>query len=77
MEGINKPEQKSDKGGNASQNNDNVDKRRSMAIIHPSKNHKVENSFLFWQKWLFYTSLFALFGVVFAVYGNNPIFQAL
>jgi hypothetical protein len=47
MEGINKPEQKSDKGGNASQNNDNVDKRRSMAIIHPSKNHKVEIPFSF------------------------------
>ena len=32
-------------------------------------------SFLFWQRWLFYTSLlFALFGIVFAVYGNNPLF---
>jgi hypothetical protein len=31
--------------------------------------------FIFWQKWLVYTSLlFALFGVVFAVYGNNPFF---
>jgi hypothetical protein len=32
-------------------------------------------SFIFWQRWLFYSSLlFALFGVVFAVYGNNPFF---
>jgi len=31
--------------------------------------------FIFWQRWLFYTSLlFALFGIVFAVYGNNPFF---
>jgi len=29
-------------------------------------------SFLFWQQWLFYTSiLFALFGIVFALYENN------
>ena len=33
-------------------------------------------TFLFWQKWLFYSSLlFALFGVVFAVYGANPFFE--
>lgn len=32
-------------------------------------------NFLFWQKWLFYTSLaFALFGVVFALYGKNLLF---
>ncbi len=32
--------------------------------------------FIFWQRWLFYSSLlFALFGIVFAVYGNNPLFQ--
>lgn len=32
-------------------------------------------SFLFWQRWLFYSSLlFALFGIVFAVYGNNLFF---
>jgi len=32
-------------------------------------------SFVFWQRWLFYSSLlFALFGIVFAVYGNNPFF---
>jgi hypothetical protein len=32
--------------------------------------------FYFWQQWLFYSSLvFALFGVVFAVWGNNPIFK--
>jgi len=36
----------------------------------------IKSSFLFWQKWLFYTSIFyALFGVVFAVYGNNIFFQ--
>jgi len=33
-------------------------------------------SFIFWQRWLFYSSLiFALFGIVFAVYGNNPFFM--
>jgi len=32
-------------------------------------------SFIFWQRWLFYSSLlFALFGIVFALYGNNPFF---
>lgn len=39
-------------------------------------NNKASNSFLFWQKWLFYTSLlFALFGIFFAVYGSNPLFR--
>ncbi len=34
------------------------------------------NTFNFWQKWLFYSSLlFALFGIVFALYGNNPLFM--
>jgi hypothetical protein len=33
-------------------------------------------TFIFWQRWLFYSSLaFALFGVIFAVYGNNPFFM--
>ena len=33
-------------------------------------------SFIFWQRWLFYSSLiFALFGIVFALYGNNPFFM--
>ena len=33
-------------------------------------------SFNFWQKWLFYSSLmFALFGIVFAIYGNNLFFM--
>lgn len=33
-------------------------------------------SFVFWQRWLFYSSLaFALFGIVFALYGNNPFFM--
>ena len=32
--------------------------------------------FSFWQLWLFYSSLlFALFGLVFALYGNNVVFQ--
>ena len=32
--------------------------------------------FRFWQQWLFYTSLlFAGFGIVFALYGNNPVFK--
>lgn len=35
-----------------------------------------ESTFLFWQKWLFYTSLiFAIAGVAFALCGNNPLFQ--
>jgi hypothetical protein len=34
------------------------------------------NSFLFWQRWLFYSSLlFALFGIAFALFGNNPLFM--
>jgi len=33
------------------------------------------DTFNFWQKWLFFSSLaFALFGIVFAVYGDNPLF---
>ena len=32
-------------------------------------------SFIFWQRWLFYSSLlFALYGIVLALYGNNPLF---
>lgn len=35
------------------------------------------NQFLFWQKWLFYTSLlFAISGIAFAFYGNNIVFQS-
>ncbi|MDZ4667134.1 MAG: hypothetical protein SGJ00_04535 [bacterium] len=35
------------------------------------------NTFNFWQKWLFYSSLaFALFGITIAVYGNNPVFAS-
>ena len=35
-----------------------------------------ESSFLFWQKWLFYTSLvFAMAGIAFAFFGNNFLFQ--
>jgi hypothetical protein len=34
------------------------------------------SSFLFWQKWLFYTSLvFAIAGIAFALLGNNFLFQ--
>lgn len=33
------------------------------------------NYFIFWQKWLFYSSLlFALCGIAFAIYGDNPLF---
>src|SRR5450755_241673 len=36
-----------------------------------------ESSFLFWQKWLFYTSLFfAISGIAFALFGNNFLFQS-
>ena len=32
--------------------------------------------FHFWQQWLFYSSIvFALFGIVFAIYGNNVLFR--
>ncbi len=32
--------------------------------------------FYFWQQWLFYSSiLFAIFGLVLAFYGNNPLFS--
>lgn len=32
-------------------------------------------SFIFWQRWLFYSSLlFVLFGIGFAFDGNNPLF---
>jgi hypothetical protein len=37
---------------------------------------KGEGRFHFWQQWLFYSSLlFALFGLVLAFYGNNPLFE--
>ena len=33
-------------------------------------------SFIFWQKWLFYSSLlFALFGILFAIDGDNMFFK--
>ena len=39
------------------------------------KNYSKQNHFLFWQRWLFYSSLlFAFYGVVFAFYGNNLLF---
>ena len=32
-------------------------------------------SFIFWQRWLFYSCLlFSIFGIVFALYGNNLFF---
>lgn len=35
-----------------------------------------ESSFLFWQQWLFYTSLvFAIAGIAFAFFGDNFLFQ--
>lgn len=35
-----------------------------------------ERRFLFWQQWLFFSSLlFALFGIVLAFFGNNPLFE--
>ncbi len=35
-----------------------------------------ESSFIFWQKWLFYTSLvFVMAGIAFAFFGNNFLFQ--
>ncbi len=35
-----------------------------------------QSSFLFWQKWLFYTSLvFAMSGIAFALFGNNFLFK--
>jgi len=35
------------------------------------------DTFIFWQRWLLYSSLgFALFGVVFAVAGDNPLFHS-
>lgn len=35
-----------------------------------------DKRFHFWQKWLFWSSLlFAAFGVVFALYGRNPLFE--
>jgi hypothetical protein len=35
-----------------------------------------ESTFIFWQNWLYYTSLiFAIAGVVFAFLGNNFLFQ--
>jgi len=37
----------------------------------------MKKSFIFWYRWLFYSSLlFALFGIVFAVYGDNPFFMS-
>jgi hypothetical protein len=40
------------------------------------KKAKGEARFIFWQQWLFYSSLlFALFGVILAFFGNNPLFE--
>ena len=42
----------------------------------PKANSSPGSRFIFWQRWLVYTSLlFALFGIVFAIYGNNPFFK--
>jgi hypothetical protein len=38
--------------------------------------HLKFNHFLFWQKWPYYSSLlFAFYGIVFALYGNNLLFM--
>lgn len=40
------------------------------------ENHFKHNHFLFWQRWLFYSSLlFACFGIVFGLYGDNLLFR--
>lgn len=40
------------------------------------ENRFKKSHFLFWQKWLLYSSLlFAAFGMVFAFYGNNIVLQ--
>jgi hypothetical protein len=44
--------------------------------LNKGGNFLYRGSFLFWQRWLFYTSLlFALFGITFAIYGDNPLFM--
>ena len=44
-------------------------------IIKLMEGHFKRSHFLFWQRWLFCTSLlFACFGFVFAIYGNNLLF---
>ena len=40
------------------------------------ENHFKHNKFLFWQKWLFYTSLlFAIAGICFAFFGKSFLFK--
>src|SRR5664279_4295821 len=35
----------------------------------------MKNKFIFWQQWLVWSSLlFATFGIIFAIYGNNPLY---
>ncbi len=37
---------------------------------------KHSKKFIFWQQWLFYSSLiFAMFGVILAFFGNTPLFR--
>ncbi len=39
--------------------------------------HSENTNFIFWQRWLFYTSLiFALSGIIFAFYQNNILFKS-
>ena len=41
------------------------------------KINRNERRFLFWQQWLFYSSLlFAGFGVVLALFGESPVFSS-
>lgn len=40
------------------------------------QDNNTSKNFFFWQKWLMYSSiLFALFGIAFAIYGNNIFFM--
>ena len=43
----------------------------SLFKINPT-----QKQFFFWQQWLFWSSiLFALFGIIYAIYENNPLFH--
>lgn len=44
--------------------------------MHNNSSKRRFDAFIFWQQWLVYSSIiFALFGVVFAVNGNNLLFR--
>ena len=52
-----------------------------LSVCLPYKTHKLnfhhlKNSFIFWQRWLFYSSLFvALMGIMFAFQSGMPLFE--